>query len=771
MSETITEARTEVLPRVDSVPRAADTPDLEQPYAELGLREEEYDNIRKILGRRPTQSELAMYSIMWSEHCSYKSSKIHLRQFVDKAPPSEELLAGIGENAGVVRVSEELAVTFKVESHNHPSFVEPHQGAATGVGGIVRDILAMGARPIAVMDPLRFGDAAHPDTRRVLPGVVAGIGGYGNCLGLPNIGGEVVFDPGYQGNPLVNALCLGVLPVERLQNKAAAGVGNIVVLLGAKTGRDGIGGVSVLASATFEDGSEARRPSVQVGDPFTEKLLIESCLELYDAGLVTGIQDLGGAGLTCALSETASAAGTGMRAYLERVPLREPSMEPHEILASESQERMLLIIEPAKLDEVLAVAAKWGVLATPIGEVTSGDVEGGGRLVVTWHGITVVDVPPGSLADDGPVYARPSREPADQQLLRADRAETLDRPGTGDTLRATLLEMVASPNLCDKTWVTEQYDRYVLGNTVLAQPEDAGMIRLDESSQLGVALSVDGNGRFTRLDPYTGAKLALAEAYRNVAVSGARPIAVTNCANFGSPEDPGVMWQFAEAIRGLADGCAELGIPVTGGNVSFYNQTGTTAINPTPVVGVLGVIDDVRRRIASGLPRSAATLVLLGETKLELSGSEWAWVMHDHLGGTPPDVDLLAEKRLGALLAAASQDGLLAAAHDLSDGGLAQTLVEACLRYGAGASVAVPAEFADEPEAWLFSESSARVLVAVPPDQLADFESRCREHSVPYAEIGAVAPDSDALTVTDQFTVPLPELRQAHQATLPSLFG
>ncbi len=762
---------TEVLPTVDSVQRASDTPDQEQPYLELGLRDEEYDNIRKILGRRPTQSELAMYSIMWSEHCSYKSSKIHLRQFVDKAPPSEEMLAGIGENAGVVRVSDELAVTFKVESHNHPSFVEPYQGAATGVGGIVRDILAMGARPIAVMDPLRFGDAAHPDTKRVLPGVVAGIGGYGNCLGLPNIGGEVVFDPGYQGNPLVNALCIGVLPVSRLQNKAAAGPGNIVVLLGAKTGRDGIGGVSVLASATFEDGSEARRPSVQVGDPFTEKLLIESCLELYDAGLVAGIQDLGGAGLTCALSETASAAGTGMRAYLERVPLREPSMEPHEILASESQERMLLIVEPDKLEAVLAVAQKWGVLATPIGEVTAPGPEGG-RLVVTWHGITVVDVPPGSLADDGPVYARPSREPADQPLLRADRAETLPRAASGDGLRTTLLEMVASPNLCDKTWVTEQYDRYVLGNTVLAQPEDAGMLRLDESSGLGVALSVDGNGRFTRLDPYHGAKLALAEAYRNVAVSGARPIAVTNCANFGSPEDPGVMWQFAEAVRGLADGCAELGIPVTGGNVSFYNQTGATAINPTLVVGVLGLIDDVRRRIPVGLPAAdETTLVLLGDTRVELSGSEWAWVMHDHLGGTPPTVDLLAERRLGALLAASAADGLLAAGHDLSDGGLAQTLVEACLRYGVGATVAVPQPYASDPEGWLFSESAARALVAVPREQLAAFESRCREHSVPYAEIGAVTPDSAALTVTDQFTLPLDELREAHQATLPSLFG
>jgi phosphoribosylformylglycinamidine synthase len=758
---------TTAVERADSVRRASESPGESQPYTELGLRDEEYLNIREILGRRPTQSELAMYSIMWSEHCSYKSSKVHLRQFVEKAPPSDRLLAGIGENAGVIRVTEDLAVTFKVESHNHPSFVEPHQGAATGVGGIVRDILAMGARPVAVMDPLRFGDAEHPDTRRVLPGVVAGIGGYGNCLGLPNIGGEVVFDPCYQGNPLVNALCVGVLPAHRLQNKAAAGVGNVVVLLGAKTGRDGIGGVSVLASATFEEGSESRRPSVQVGDPFTEKLLIESCLELYDAGLVVGIQDLGGAGLTCALTETSAAAGTGMRVWLERVPLREPSMEPHEILASESQERMLLIVEPSKLDDVLAVAAKWGVPATSIGEVTDT-----GRLVITWHGVTVADVPPGSLADDGPVYQRPMREPADLAALRADRAEALPRPKTGEQLRETLLRMVSSPNLCDRTWVTEQYDRYVLGNTVLAQPEDAGMLRLDERSHLGVALSVDGNGRYTRLDPYHGARLALAEAYRNVAVTGARPIAVTNCANFGSPEDPEVMWQFAEAVRGLADGCAELGIPVTGGNVSFYNQTGDVAINPTPVVGVLGLIDDVRRRVPSGFPReTAATLVLLGETRLELSGSEWAWVTHRHLGGVPPTVDLAAEQRLGDALATAAGQGLATAAHDLSDGGLAQALAEACLRHGVGASVAVPVEFAEDAAGYLFSESAGRALVAVAPARLKEFRSVCLEHGVPIREIGSVTPDRDVLEVAGQFSVPLDELRTAYQGTLPGLFG
>ncbi|MEV1288404.1 phosphoribosylformylglycinamidine synthase subunit PurL [Micromonospora sp. NPDC049679] len=762
----------------DTVERASATPGELQPYPELGLRDDEYERIRQLLGRRPTQSELAMYSIMWSEHCSYKSSKVHLRQFGEKAPASDRLLAGIGENAGVIQVSDTLAVTFKIESHNHPSFVEPYQGAATGVGGIVRDILAMGARPVAVMDALRFGAADHEDTARVLPGVVAGVGGYGNSLGLPNIGGELVFDPCCQGNPLVNALCVGVLPVDRLQNKAAAGAGNVVVLMGAKTGRDGIGGVSVLASATFDDASEQRRPAVQVGDPFTEKLLIEACLELYDAGLVVGIQDLGGAGLTCALTETAAAAGTGMRVWLERVPLREPSMEPHEILASESQERMLLIVAPDKLDAVLKTADKWGVIATAIGEVTAAQADGEpGRLLITWRDQTVVDVPPASLADDGPVYARPMREPADLILLQADRAETLPRPSTPEALRETVLRMIASPNLCDKTWVTEQYDRYVLGNTVLAQPEDAGIIRIDEESGLGVALSVDGNGRYARLDPYNGAKLALAESYRNVAVTGAQPVAVTNCLNFGSPEDPAVMWQFAEAVRGLADGCAELGIPVSGGNVSFYNQTGAAAIHPTPVVGVLGLLDDVAQRVPMGFAPPATPdgdlIFLLGETRLELSGSEWASVTHDHLGGVPPRVDLVREQVLARVIADAAGAGHVTAAHDLSDGGLAQTLVESCLRRGVGAQITVPEEFTNGsmPFVYLFSESAGRAIVVVPRAHEDAFAALCGQYELPATLIGVTDATNATLEVVDQFTLGLDELRTAFTSTLPRLFG
>ncbi|GAA3234850.1 phosphoribosylformylglycinamidine synthase subunit PurL [Dactylosporangium siamense] len=748
----------------DTVSHATETPDEEQPYEDLGLREDEYERIKEILGRRPTSSELAMYSIMWSEHCSYKSSKVHLRQFSEKAPASDLMLAGIGENAGVIRISDEIAVTFKVESHNHPSFVEPYQGAATGVGGIVRDILAMGARPVAVMDPLRFGAADHEDTKRVLPGVVAGVGGYGNCLGLPNIGGEVVFDPCYQGNPLVNALCVGVLPVNRLQNKEAHGPGNVVVLLGAKTGRDGIGGVSVLASATFNSDGPARRPAVQVGDPFIEKLLIESCLELYERELIVGVQDLGGAGLTCALTETSASAGTGMDVNLNLVPLREASMDPQEVLASESQERMLLIVEEGKLDEVLRVAERWGVIATAIGRVTEG-----GRLVISWHGEVVVDVPPGSLVDDGPVYARPMREPADLILLQADRAETLPRPRTGVELRETLLRLAASPNLCDKSWVTEQYDRYVQGNTILAQPENSGVIRIDEQSGLGIAISTDGNARFARLDPYNGAKLALAEAYRNVAASGATPLAVSDCLNFGSPEDPQVMWQFAEAVRGLADGCQELGIPVTGGNVSFYNSTGSQAIHPTPVVAVLGVISNVGSRVPMGFGGDSDVIMLLGETQEELSGSEWAWVTHNHLGGQPPRVNLVRERILASVLTEAGERGHLSSAHDLSDGGLAQALVETTLRYDKGANITLPEGL--NPFVALFSESTARALVSVPRGHEMAFTALCAQHGLPAAVIGSVDGRSRALDVRGQFTISLDELRSAWKGTLPALFG
>jgi phosphoribosylformylglycinamidine synthase len=743
----------------DTVQHASTTPDQAQPYAELGLKDDEYAKVREILGRRPTDSELAMYSVMWSEHCSYKSSKVHLRQFAEDPPKCDAMLVGMGENAGVVDVGDGLAVTFKVESHNHPSYVEPYQGAATGVGGIVRDILTMGARPIAVMDSLRFGDADAPDTKRLVSGVVAGVGGYGNCLGLPNIGGEVGFDPTYAGNPLVNALSVGVLPHARLQLAKAEGAGNLVVLIGALTGRDGIGGASVLASATFETEGETKRPSVQVGDPFAEKILIECCLELFDRGLVTGIQDLGAAGLSCAFAETAAHGDGGMKVDLDKVPLREPSMVPVEILMSESQERMLAIVAPDDVAETLELCHKWGALATVVGEVTEGE-----RLVISWHGETIVDVEPGSLADDGPVYHRPFARPdAEQDALIADSSDKLPRPVSGDELRATLLQLVGSPELCSRRWVTEQYDRYVIGGTVLAMPHDGGMIRLGDETKRGIALSLDGNGRFARLDPHDGAQLNLAEAYRNVACTGARPLAVSDCLNFGSPEDPAVMWQFAEATRGLAEGCRELGTPVTGGNVSFYNQTGATAINPTPVIGVLGVIDDVTKRVPSGFTAAGHTLVLLGQTEDEIDGSAWAWVAHRHLGGAPPQVRLAAERGLAAVLEQAADGSLLSSAHDLSEGGLAQALVEACLINGTGARVELVGDAFIE----LFSESAARALVATSDSDAV--LALAIANGVGARIVGETG--GDVLSVADAFEVALDELREVFEATLPALFG
>ena len=785
--------RPDALP--DTVEHAAATPDVALPYAELGLKTDEYQRIVGILGRRPTAAELAMYSVMWSEHCSYKSSKVHLRQFGEKVSPAmrEHLLVGIGENAGVVDIGDGWAVTFKVESHNHPSFVEPYQGAATGVGGIVRDIISMGARPVAVMDQLRFGAVDHPDTARVVHGVVAGVGGYGNSLGLPNIGGELVFDAAYQGNPLVNALCVGVLRHEDIHLANASGVGNKVVLFGARTGGDGIGGASILASETFDDTKPSKRPSVQVGDPFMEKVLIECCLELYAAKVVEGIQDLGAAGISCATSELASNGDGGMHVDLEKVLLRDPTLTAGEILMSESQERMMAVVRPEKLDEFLAITARWDVETAVIGEVT-----GTGRLTIDHHGHRIVDVDPRTVAHEGPVYHRPYARPGWMDGLQADTASGPDgaarlaRPGSGEELRDTLLRLVASPNLSDKSWVTDQYDRFVQGNTALAQPDDAGVVRVDETTGLGVALATDANGRYGKLDPYVGAQLALAEAYRNVATSGARPLAVTDCLNFGSPEDPDAMWQLVQAIEGLADGCLELGIPVTGGNVSLYNGTGEpgtidSSIHPTPVVGVLGVLDDVARATPSGWRLPGQAVYLLGTTRGELDGSAWADVVHGHLGGRPPAVDLAHEKLLAAVLVNASRDGLVDAAHDLSEGGLAQALVESCLRYGTGARVWLDDLCERDgvtPFEALFSETAGRAVVAVPRSEEVRFTDMCSARGLPHLRIGvtddrteaegddaAAAVEGPSLAVQGLFTIGLAELREAHTTTLPALFA
>jgi phosphoribosylformylglycinamidine synthase len=741
---------------LDTVAKAQANPDTTQPFAELGLKPDEYASIKEILGRRPTSSELAMYSVMWSEHCSYKSSKVHLKQFGEKAVKTDALLVGIGENAGVVDVGQGYAVTFKIESHNHPSFIEPYQGAATGVGGIVRDILTMGARPIAVMDPLRFGPADAADTRRVLPGIIAGVGGYGNCLGLPNIGGEVVFDETYLGNPLVNALCVGVMKHSDIKLAKAAGAGNLVVLYGAKTGGDGIGGVSVLASETFESKGPAKRPAVQVGDPFVEKVLIECSLEIFAEDLVVGIQDLGGAGLSCATSELASGGSGGMKVQLDKVPLRDPSLSPEEILMSESQERMCAIVEPSKIARFLEICEKWDVTVTVIGEVTDGN-----HLEITWNGELIVDVPPRTVAHDGPVYNRPLAKPAYIDQV-AKEVINVPIPSSADEIKSTVLKLAATPNLADKSWVTDQYDRYVQGNSIQAQPDDSGMVRIDEKTHLGVAIATDANANWSYLNPYEGAKLALAEAARNIATAGAKPLAVTNCLNFGSPEDPGVMWQFAESVRGLADGCLEMGLPVTGGNVSFYNQTGAVAILPTPVIGVLGVIDDVRTRTPMSFDRAGLELYLLGDTNDDLAGSEWAY-MHGQRGGVAPTADLQREMRLIDLLVAGRTKKIFTAAHDLSQGGLAATLTEMVLRYNVGATIDL-----ENVGMALLSESPGRVVVAIDSVQVAALTAEASAQKITLTKIGVTGGDS--LTVNGA-VIPLAELRKAHTETFLKLFG
>jgi len=762
-------------PVADTVENAEATPEKDQPFAALGLKPDEYERIREILGRRPTSGELAMYSVMWSEHCSYKSSKIYLREFGRDMTDEmrKNLMVGMGQNAGVVDIGEGWAVTFKVESHNHPSYIEPFQGAATGVGGIVRDIISMGARPVAVMDQLRFGAIDDPDTARVVHGVVSGISFYGNCLGLPNIGGETYFNAVYQGNPLVNALAVGVLRHEDIKLANATGTGNKVVLFGARTGGDGIGGASILASDTFADGGPTKRPAVQVGDPFAEKVLIECCLELYRDELVEAIQDLGAAGISCATSELAANGGSGMRVDLENVLLRDPTLTPEEILMSESQERMMAIVAPDKLDAFLAVTAKWDVETSVLGEVT-----GDGRLQIFWHGEQIVDVDPATVAVDGPVYERPVAYPSWIDALQEDTAQRLERSVDPAVLREQFLGLVRSPNLSDKSWVTNQYDYYVMGNTALSFPDDAGMIRVDEHSGLGFAIATDCDGRFCQLDPYAGAQHALAEAYRNVAVTGAVPTAVTDCLNFGSPENPEVMWQFQQAVQGLADGCRELGIPVTGGNVSFYNQTGDQPIFPTPVVGVLGVIDDVARRIPSGWQDPGENIYLLGVTATELSGSEWAEVAHDHLGGRPPRVDFEVERRLADLIHAASHQELVSSAHDLSGGGLAQALAEGVMRFGVGARVwlreIMERDGVDAATA-LFSESTGRVIVTVPREEDVKFRGLCEGRGYPVLRIGVTDPAADgdepALEVQDVFTVSLPELLTQSRGTMPAAFG
>ncbi len=717
-------------------------------YSALGLTAEEYERIRKVIGRDPSHTELAMFSVMWSEHCSYKSSRIHLRELPSDAP---WVVLGPGEGAGVVQIAEGVRVAFKMESHNHPSAVEPFQGAATGVGGIVRDILSLGARPIAVLDPLRFGSLSDERNRFLFDGVVRGIAAYGNSLGLPTVGGEAIFDDAYSGNPLVNAMCVGIFEDDEFLRAAPSGPGDIAVLVGSKTGRDGIGGASILASQEFDEGSEAKKPSVQVGDPFTEKLLIEACLELKREGLLSGMQDLGAAGITCALSETAAAAGLGVEGSLDSIPLRESDMEPWEICMSESQERMLACIAPDRVGRAVEICAKWGLDATVVARY-----EQGGRLVLRGREQTLCDVPAASLAD-GPLYERPMIT-ADRSALHSLDPLELKWP-TPDEL---LVKLLASPSIASKAWVWRQYDHMVRLNTLLTPGADAAVLRLPESrrgepAQPGIALATDGPGRIGALDAYAAGALAVCESARNVACVGARPLAITDCLNFGSPERPEVMADFADAVRGIGDACRAFGIPVTGGNVSFYNESPQGAVHPTPVVGMLGVLDDAYA-FRGAVAREGDAIVLLGETLPELGGSEALEVVHGTVAGRAPRVDLNAEVALARLLATR----LGSSAHDLSEGGLAVALAELCIRSNTGAEVEV------DTSVWsLFGETTARALITCSDDELDRMLSAASTLGVPAKRIGSMG--GAHLDLAGALRASLDEMTAAYEGTIPSL--
>jgi phosphoribosylformylglycinamidine synthase len=711
-------------------------------HRRLGLTDDELAAIVALLGRDPTELELAMYAVMWSEHCSYKSSKRQLGRFPTNAP---WVLVGPGEGAGVVDVGDGQAIAIRIESHNHPSAVEPYQGAATGVGGIIRDVFSMGARPIAVMDPLRFGPLDDARTRYLFEGVVSGISGYGNAVGVPTVGGEVVFDDCYRDNPLVNVFCLGQLPRDRLVLARAEGEGNLAVLLGSSTGRDGIGGASVLASAGFDETSDTKRPSVQVGDPYEEKRLIEACLALLDAGLAVGVQDLGAAGLSCAASETAAKTGAGMDVDVARVHQREPGMNAVEVMTSESQERMLAIVRPADLDEVLALCRRWDIRAAVVGRVTSS-----GRFRVFdgafdppegsppgWEPEPLADIPCASLGD-GPVYERPSARPTTQDaLVAADPAPVLlGRFPDGTDLSGELLALLATPTIADKSWVWRQYDHQLFLNTVVGPGADAAVLRL-KGTDRALALATDGKGRFCRLDPRTGGRLVVLEAARNVACAGARPIALVNCLNFGNPEHPEVMWQFTEVVEGMSEACEALGIPVIGGNVSFYNESRGADIDPTPVVGVLGLIDELDA--PPPVPRLVAgqRVLLFGATGPELGGSEWAAVVHGLEGGAPPAADLDVGSALHELVRELVAGALVDGVHDCSDGGVAVALAEMAIGGGCGFDLAVADAGGVPDAAWCFGESASRVVASVAPELVDDVLARSALRGVPVVDLGA----------------------------------
>ncbi len=728
-------------------------PSVSEPlHRVLGLTDDEAGRINQILERPANGLELAMYSVMWSEHCSYKSSRIHLKRLPTEAP---WVLVGPGENAGVVDVGDGIAVAIRIESHNHPSAIEPYQGAATGVGGILRDVFTMGARPIALMDPLRFGPLDDARSRWIAEGVVSGISGYGNAVGVPTVGGEVVFDETYRGNPLVNVLCLGTLPIERLVLGRASGVGNLAVLLGSSTGRDGIGGVSVLASTGFSDDDDGdKRPSVQVGDPYEEKRLIEACLQLLDEGLVIGIQDLGGAGLTCATSETASRGGVGIDVDVSVIPRREPCMEPHEVMISESQERMLAIVEPDDLDRLLEICELWEVAATAIGRVTDG---GSLRILDGFDGEVLADVPAASLHEDAPLYDRPRKAPLEQ------RGPMADELATPDDLGAELIGLLADPS-----WVYRQYDHQLFLNTVVGPGDDAAVLKLRHPTTgadtgRALAITTDGSHHWCSVDPRAGTAQVVAESVLNLACVGARPLAVVNCLNFGNPENPEVMWQFSESVDGIGEACRAFNVPVIGGNVSLYNESGGTDIDPTPVIGLLGVVDDLRQRPPGARLVDGHRLIVLGPDTKSLGGSLWA-ASHGSPGGdlSPLDTDL--HLRVAGLVRTLVRDGLVGGVHDISSGGVGVAIAEMVSRSGVGAHLARIADHRD-----LFGEGPSRVIVAVDPECLAEVFAAAKDYEVPTSRIGLAT--GDRLIIKNLLDISIADIRFAFEGRLPEALG
>jgi phosphoribosylformylglycinamidine synthase subunit PurL len=707
---------------------------------ELGLTADEYDRIIERLGREPTYTELGLFSALWSEHCAYKHSRVFLRRLPQTGP---RVLQGPGENAGAIDIGDGWAVVFKIESHNHPSFIEPFQGAATGVGGILRDIFTMGARPIAILDSLRFGDPADPRTRQLIEGVVSGISWYGNCFGCPTVGGEIAFAPEYSGNPLVNVLCVGLVRTEGLFRARAEGVGNPVFYVGNKTGRDGIHGAT-MASATFDEHAQERRPTVQVGDPFTEKLLLEACLEAMATGAVVGIQDMGAAGLACCTSEMPARAGTGMDVELSRVPQREIGMTPYEILLSESQERMLLVAARGREDEIRRVFAKWELDAVEIGRVTAD-----GTLTARLAGEVVAQVPVESLAD-GPRYEKPTVVPEWMAERRAFDPLTLAPPRD---LTETLATLMASPTIASKEWAFRQYDQQVGINTLVLPGSDASVLRVKGTGR-ALAVATDGNGRQVFLDPRAGAAMAVCEAARNVSCAGGRPLGVTDCMNFGSPERPEILWQFAEAIEGIAAACRALELPVVGGNVSFYNETSgvggpdaTQAILPTPIIGVVGLLDDAGRLATQCFKAAGHRIALLGPDAVSFGGSEYLWTLHRRLAGTLAPLDLELERRVQMAVQAAVGAGLVTAAHDCAEGGLAVALAEACVtgRERVGGEVTLPAS--TRADLTLFGEGPSRVIVTVEPVRVREFEALMAESAIPWRWIGTTEGERLRITV------------------------